>query len=57
MSTFESNANKYKTIRMERRNGILQMTLHTDGCAGGSGRTASCPRRSMTSAPTTTTAW
>jgi hypothetical protein len=57
MSTFESNANKYKTIRMERRNGILQMTLHTDGCAGGSGRTASYPRRSMTSAPTTTTAW
>jgi hypothetical protein len=24
-------ANKYRTIRMERRNGILQMTLHTDG--------------------------
>jgi hypothetical protein len=31
MSTFESYANKYKTIRMERRDGILQMTLHTDG--------------------------
>jgi len=31
MSKFESYANKYKTIRMERRNGILQMTLHTDG--------------------------
>ena len=31
MSEFESYANKYKTIRMERRGGILQMTLHTDG--------------------------
>jgi hypothetical protein len=31
MSKFESYANKYKTVRMERRNGILQMTLHTDG--------------------------
>ena len=31
MSKFESYADKYKTIRMERRNGILQMTLHTDG--------------------------
>jgi enoyl-CoA hydratase/carnithine racemase len=31
MSKFENYADKYKTIRMERRNGILQMTLHTDG--------------------------
>jgi hypothetical protein len=31
MSKFEDYANKYRTIRMERRNGILQMTLHTDG--------------------------
>ena len=31
MSKFENYANKYETIRMERRNGILQMTLHTDG--------------------------
>src|SRR5260370_743107 len=31
MGKLESYANKYKTIRMERRNGILQMTLHTDG--------------------------
>ena len=31
MSKFESYATKYKTIRMERRNGILQMTLHTNG--------------------------
>jgi enoyl-CoA hydratase/carnithine racemase len=31
MSKFDDYANKYKTIRMERRNGILQMTLHTDG--------------------------
>ena len=57
MSKFESYANKYKTIRMERRNGILQMTLHTDG---GSLRWGflphgELPRPSMTSAPTTTT--
>ena len=31
MSSLEEYANKYKTIRMERRNGILQVTLHTDG--------------------------
>src|SRR5262245_64668686 len=31
MSKFENYANTYKTIRMERRNGILQMTLHSDG--------------------------
>ena len=31
MSKFEDYAKKYQTIRMERRNGILQMTLHTDG--------------------------
>ena len=31
MSTLDDYANKYRTIRMERRNGILQMTLHTDG--------------------------
>ncbi len=31
MSTFDDYANKYQTIRMERRHGILQMTLHTDG--------------------------
>ena len=31
MSKLEDYAGKYRTIRMERRNGILQMTLHTDG--------------------------
>jgi hypothetical protein len=31
MTTFDSYATKYQTIRMERRNGILQMTPHTDG--------------------------
>ena len=31
MSTFADYVNKYQTIRMERRNGILQMTLHTEG--------------------------
>jgi hypothetical protein len=24
-------ANKYQTVRMERRDGILQVTLHTEG--------------------------
>ena len=27
----EDYADKYQTVRFERRNGILQMTLHTDG--------------------------
>src|SRR5256885_11523386 len=31
MSTLDDYANKYKSVRMERRDGILQMTLHTDG--------------------------
>jgi enoyl-CoA hydratase/carnithine racemase len=31
MSAFEEYAQKYQTIRMERRNGILQVTLHTGG--------------------------
>jgi hypothetical protein len=30
MSKFEGYANKYKTVRMERRNGILQMTPTTE---------------------------
>jgi len=31
MSSFEEYASKYQTARMERRNGILQVTLHTEG--------------------------
>ena len=31
MTAFGDYANKYRFIRMERRDGILQMTLHTDG--------------------------
>src|SRR5216117_2737144 len=31
MSSFDEYANKYKTARMDRRNGVLQVTLHTDG--------------------------
>jgi enoyl-CoA hydratase/carnithine racemase len=31
MSKFEEYQNKYKHATMERRDGILQMTLHTDG--------------------------
>ena len=33
MSRFEDYATKYQTIRMERREGILQMTLHTGGAS------------------------
>ena len=31
MATFEQYSEKYQTIRMERREGILQITFHTDG--------------------------
>jgi hypothetical protein len=31
MSSFDEYKNRYKTARMERRNGVLQVTLHTDG--------------------------
>src|SRR2546421_9186000 len=31
MSALEEYANKYTSARMERRNGVLQVTLHTDG--------------------------
>lgn len=31
MSRFDSYKDKYQTIKMERRDGILQMTFHTDG--------------------------
>ena len=30
MSSFEDYANKYKSAQMERRGGILQVTLHTE---------------------------
>ncbi len=31
MSRFDTYKDKYQTIKMERRDGILQMTFHTDG--------------------------
>jgi len=31
MSRFDDYATKYQTVRMERRDGILQMTFHTSG--------------------------
>src|SRR5436305_13852336 len=31
MSRLEDYADKYQTVRFERRDGILQMTLHTEG--------------------------
>ena len=45
MAKFEEYANKYQTVRMERRNGILQMTFHTDG---GSLRWGLLPHREFT---------
>ena len=31
MATFDEYRNQYKHVQMERRSGILQLTLHTDG--------------------------
>ena len=31
MADLDQYANKYQHVRMERRNGILQITLHSDG--------------------------
>ena len=31
MAKLEEYANKYETVRMERKDGILQITLHTNG--------------------------
>jgi enoyl-CoA hydratase/carnithine racemase len=31
LAKFEEYANKYETVRMERRDGIIQVTLHTNG--------------------------
>jgi hypothetical protein len=31
MTTLDQYANKYENVRMERRNGILEVTLHTNG--------------------------
>ena len=47
MVRFEDYAAKYQTIRMERRNGILQITFHTDG---GSLRWGLLPHREFPAA-------
>ena len=47
MAKFAEYATKYQTIRMERRNGILQMTFHTDG---GSLRWGLLPHREFPAA-------
>ena len=31
MKHFEEYAHKYRNVRMERRDGILQMTFHSNG--------------------------
>ena len=41
MSKFEEYANKYKHVKMERRDGILQFTLHTNGGSGHLGLSGS----------------
>ena len=47
MSTFAEYATKYQTIKMERREGILQMTFHT---TGGSLRWGLLPHREFPAA-------
>ena len=47
MARFEDYANKYQTIRMERRDGVLQLTFHTDG---GSLQWGLLPHREFTQA-------
>ena len=58
MATFESYAEKYQTIRMERRDGILQITFHTNGgpLQWGEAPHRECPEafRDIGSAPDTT---
>ena len=44
MRSFDEYANRYKTVRMERRDGILQATLHT---GGGSMVWAEVPHREV----------
>ena len=46
MARFDDYAQAYQSIRMERRNGILQLTLHTNGAAlqWGNYRIANYPR-------------
>ena len=47
MARFDDYAQAYQTIRMERRQGILQITFHTNGgpCNGGKCRIANFRRR------------
>ncbi len=47
MARFEDYANTYQTIRMERRDGVLQLTFHTDG---GSLQWGLLPHREFTQA-------
>ena len=44
MPSLEQYADKYETIRMERRDGVLQMTFHTDG---GSFKWGEVPHREL----------
>ena len=55
MSALADYQNKYQSARMERRDGILQVNLHTDRCAGDFCRMANCRSCFTTSAPTATT--
>ncbi len=40
MSKFEEYQSKYKHVTMERRDGIIQMTLHSEGRPAQMGRSA-----------------
>jgi hypothetical protein len=45
MANFEQYAKQYENVRMERRDGILQITLHSNGdtLQWGAAPTGSCP--------------
>ena len=57
MSKLEDYADKYQTVRFERRGGILQVTLHTEGqsLSWGFLPHGELPKPFTTSAPTART--
>lgn len=57
MSRFDDYAGKYSHIRMERRDGVLEITFHNDGktMAWGWVRTSNWAKPFTTSAVTTKT--
>ena len=54
MARLEDYANRFQYVKLERDDGILQMTLHSDGdtLQWGAGPTANCRRCFIPLAPT-----